>query len=127
MLLFPIYQGGGSRTDPLSLFTGFRLFLYAAQCRAGRFLTGLFFCTLLLAMPVTAKAQSGDSAAALKTQIVTNEEKGPVTIVIDGKPVVMIDKTGLHVVGDVEYGGTMTDTGGAYIEKAIAEGDDDAE
>lgn len=101
-------------------------------CRSGRFLTGLFFCALLLAAPVTVSAQptapdteSGDSAAAPKTQIITDEDKGTVTIVIDGKPVVMIDKTGLYVPGDIAYGGTMTDTGSGWIKSRIEKGDSD--
>lgn len=58
------------------------------------------------------------------TQILTDQERGTVTIVIDGKPVLQVDKDGLRVVGDIIYGGTLTDTGSAYVEKAIAGGDD---
>lgn len=132
MSIFPINRGGGGKSAPLSLFAVFTDSLCILSFRTGCFLTGLFFCALLLTAPVTTLAQTqtppeagnGDSAAAPKTQIITDEDKGTVTIVIDGKPVVQIDKDGLRVVGNVEYGGTLTDTGSAYIEKAIAGGDD---
>lgn len=39
--------------------------------------------------------------------------------IIDDKPVAMLDKEGLHVVGQINYGGTLTDTGSAYVAEKI--------
>lgn len=138
MSIFPINRGGRGRTNPLSLFTGVRRFLYITPPGSGRFLTGLFFCALfsgvLAVSPVISHAESSPAALPAttqatqpKTQIVTDQERGTVTIVIDGKPVLQVDKDGLRVVGDIVYGGTITDTDSAYVEKAIAGGGDDAE
>lgn len=108
-------------------FARIRPILPGKPCRAGRFLTGLFFCaffSVALGMMSASLHAEEPPPPASTTQIVTDQERGTVTIVIDGKPVVQIDKDGLRVVGNVEYGGTLTDTGSAYVEKAIAGGDD---
>lgn len=57
-------------------------------------------------------------------QIITDEKNGTVTIMIDGKAAMQIDKDGVHVPGNITFGGTLTDAGRAYVEKAIAGGDD---
>lgn len=49
----------------------------------------------------------------------TDQEKGTVTIVVDGQPVVMIDQSGLYVMDDIAYGGTLTDTGSGWIKSRI--------
>jgi hypothetical protein len=54
--------------------------------------------------------------------IVTDPGRGTITFMIDGKSAARIDRDGLRVVGNIEYGGTITDTGRAYAEKAIAGG-----
>ncbi|NCC53250.1 MAG: hypothetical protein EOM20_18840 [Spartobacteria bacterium] len=64
------------------------------------------------------------SESAPPTEIVTDQERGTVTIVIDGKPVMQIDANGLQVVGDVTYGGMLTDAGREHVAKTIAGGDD---
>ena len=51
--------------------------------------------------------------------IVTDQDKGTITFMIDGKPAARIDRDGLRVVGDIKYGGTITDTGSADAEKAL--------
>lgn len=50
---------------------------------------------------------SGDS----KPQIIADPQTNTVRILIDGKEVVRIDVKGLHVTGDVDYTGTLTDGG----------------
>ena len=98
-------------------------------------MAGLLFCAFylvsLLALPSLSLAEdtvsSVQSDAPLPaTRIVTDEENNTVTIFIDGKPVVQINKDGLHVVESINYGGVLTDTGSAYVEKIIA-GDGHAE
>ncbi len=38
---------------------------------------------------------------------------------IDGKEVARIDQTGLHVRENVEYGGTLTDTGREHYDQRV--------
>lgn len=46
-----------------------------------------------------------------RVQIVTDQTAGAVRIFIDGREQAIIDSTGLHVRGNVAYGGTAMDTG----------------
>lgn len=103
---------------------------YRGHKHTGRFLTGLFFCALLLSAP--AKAQQDetsppDTKSGDQTQILTDQDKGTVTIIIDGQPAVMIDKTGLYVVNEIMYGRSLTDTGPDWIRARIEKGADDAQ
>lgn len=41
--------------------------------------------------------------------------------VIDGEPVALLDKGGLHVRDSIEYGGTLTDSGTASFDKRLEE------
>ncbi len=98
----------------------------------GRLKTGLFFCTFFVGVLGASSALYAEEKAVVSpsatetVQMVTDQEKGTVTIFIDGKPVVQINKDGLHVVESINYGGVLTDTGSAYVEKIIA-GDGHAE
>lgn len=56
------------------------------------------------------------------TQIVTDQEKGTITFIVDGKPVAQINRDGLHVVESINYGGVLTVTGPAYVEKIMQAG-----
>ena len=60
-----------------------------------------------------------------KTEIIADDEAGTVSIVIDGKIVGLFTKDGLHVLGDIVYSGTITDTGADYIQKAIQDKQND--
>lgn len=46
-------------------------------------------------------------------QLVSDEKAHVVRVLIDGKVILAIDATGLHVQGDVAYSGLMTDAGGS--------------
>jgi hypothetical protein len=48
---------------------------------------------------------------------VADQKAGLLRVVIDGKPVAWFDASGLHVIQDVEYGGSIGDTGSANLEK----------
>lgn len=48
-----------------------------------------------------------------KPQISTDEKTNTVRILIGGKEVLTIDTKGLHVHGDIDYSGIITDTGEA--------------
>lgn len=75
-------------------------------------------CALLLFL--TAPAFSNESppsapapkTAAGKTQIITDEKNNTVRVLISGREVLTIDADGLHVNGDVDYWGVLTDTNG---------------
>lgn len=58
------------------------------------------------------------------TRLAVDTARGIISIIIEGKEVGRFDKNGLHLLSDLTYGGTITDTGSAYVEKAIAGGDD---
>lgn len=47
----------------------------------------------------------------------TDQEAGFVRVIIDNKEVARIDSAGLHVRNDIEYGGTITDTGIQYFDE----------
>jgi hypothetical protein len=79
-----------------------------------------------------ASAQQNDTSPADiksgdQTQILTDQAKGTVTIIIDGQPAVMIDKTGLYVVNEIMYGRSLTDTGPDWVKARIEKGADDEE
>ncbi|MEW3780773.1 hypothetical protein QOZ23_04590 [Pseudomonas aeruginosa] len=88
--------------------------------------TGLFFCALLAGLTIPALSYAIATADQGVTKFVTDAQSGTVTFIVDGKPVAQINKDGLYVVGSIAYGGTLTDTGSAYVEKIIAEGSGDA-
>lgn len=122
------WVGGEYKSAPLGIFARNRAAFPRASARSGRSITGLFFYTLFLAAPMAASAQpaatpNGDGVTAQKTQIITDQDKGTVTIIIDGKPAVMIDRTGLYVMNDMAYGGTLTDSGSGWIKSRIEPGD----
>lgn len=48
-----------------------------------------------------------------KPEIITDEESNTVRILIDGKEILVIDETGVHVRGDLNYSGVITDTSGS--------------
>ena len=47
----------------------------------------------------------------LTTQVVTDEKAHTVRVLIDGKEILTINAEGLHVHGDIDYAGVLTDTG----------------
>lgn len=81
----------------------------------------LILCCVLV-FPALAYAQN---ATPEPTQIVTDQDKGTITFIIDGKPVAQINRDGLQVVESIYYGGTITDSGSAHVEKMIEAGGED--
>lgn len=75
----------------------------------------------LLTMPIVLAVQRSVAQTASPpaivgsqaAQIVADPDAGTVDIIIQGRPVARFDAVGLHVQGDLEYGGNLTDTGGA--------------
>ena len=110
-------EGGGYTLDRLLGRIG--SILLKALSRRLVLTTGLLFCALAQANPAAAQEATPQSASADPVQIITNQDAGTVTIVIDGKPVVMVDKDGLHVVDNIEYGGTIRDAGQDSVQMTI--------
>lgn len=93
-------------------------------------LAALFFLFSIPITPVSAQDISSEISPETntqppKTEIIADEAAGTVSIVIDGKTVGLFTKDGLHVLGDIVYGGTITDTGADYIQRAIQDKQND--
>ena len=80
------------------------------------FLLGVFFC-FLAAMPVFADEQPQEqqkeqpqATQETKTGVVVNEEAGTVSIVVNGNEVAVFNDKGLHIEGNIEHTGYVTDT-----------------
>lgn len=73
----------------------------------------VFVCALAFAIPSHAdeSAPQARTIGGENAALAVDDEAGTVTILIRGRPVVLIDETGLHVRGDINYGGSLTDTG----------------
>ena len=56
-------------------------------------------------------ALAKDREPVNRAAIVTDQKTGTVSILIDGKRIMVIDASGAHVDGDIRYSGTITDTG----------------
>ena len=77
---------------------------------------------LLIAFFTIALATSAlaDDLTPANTRIITDEEHGAVVIVIDGEPAVLIDENGLHVVNELNYGASLTDTGRKHLKSLMS-------
>ena len=65
---------------------------------------------------------AGEPAQTLSSpaiDIVPGEDGGSIRFVIDGKPVGWFDADGLHVIGDIEYGASLTDTGPEALRDTV--------
>jgi hypothetical protein len=52
-----------------------------------------------------------------RVELIPDQKSGALRVVIDGKPVAWFDADGLHVLQNIEYGGTVSDTGTEHLEK----------
>jgi len=73
---------------------------------------------LFLSLPALAADKTGAPApkAPERTRIVVDQKTNTIRFIIDGTEQARIDTTGLHVRNDVEYGGSITDTGPAAYD-----------
>lgn len=60
------------------------------------------------------------SAKQEAVRIEMDQEAKAFVFVIDDEPVAMLNKDGLHVVEDIKYGRSLTDTGPDWIKEKIA-------
>jgi hypothetical protein len=51
------------------------------------------------------------------TRIETDQKTGAIRFIVDGREVARLERDGLHVRGNVEYGGMEKDTGPAGYDK----------
>jgi hypothetical protein len=75
-----------------------------------RFVFVLAFC-LTLSVPALAEEPPAAPAGTPKVEIIEDQEAGAVRVLIDGKEVLTIDASGLHVSGSIIYTGSITDIG----------------
>ena len=66
--------------------------------------------------PAPAATQPQPSGQQQATRIETDQKTGTVWIIVDGRKVVRIDRSGLYVTGDVDYTGDLI-TGGGTTDK----------
>jgi len=69
---------------------------------------------LVFALSILADATARIVAAHAQinaTAVVTDSVRGVIRFMIEGKEVARIDENGLHVANNIEYGGSITDTG----------------
>jgi hypothetical protein len=55
-------------------------------------------------------------AKSQRVELIPDQKAGALRVVIDGKPVAWFDADGLHVLQNIEYGGTVSDTGTEHLE-----------
>ena len=67
-------------------------------------------------LSVDAPSSPGD-----RVRLVADQKAGLLRVVIDGKVVAWFDPSGFHVIQDIEYGGSITDTGSADLAKRAGE------
>lgn len=67
-------------------------------------------------------ALAGKPGTPERVVILSDQKAGAVRFMIDGTEHARLDATGLHVRGDIGYGGTLTDTGAKAFEAYTARG-----
>lgn len=71
-----------------------------------------------VAVPVSADEHSALQQTRQSVDMVLDHATGAVRFYVDGQEVARIDRDGLRVRDDIEYGGTITDTGRDYYDAA---------
>jgi len=105
-----------------------------------RYFTPLFSLLLIFTFcAVTLAADNGvppppsnappelNSTGGEHARLVVDDATGSVTIIIEGREVGRFDKDGLHVVGDIDYTGSISDTVATWLETPKSGGTPDAE
>ncbi len=73
-------------------------------------------CAALSFNPAFAQEATPDQNAV---RIEMDQTAKAFVFIIDDEPVAMLDKSGLYVPGEINYGGTLTDTGPEAIQATI--------
>ncbi len=91
-----------------------------------RLVAGLFLLVFATALPVAAAIAADEQPfqrpEASKTErdkpeIVIDETTNTISVLIGGREILAIDAKGLHVNGNIDYTGALTDTAGPYDAK----------
>ena len=90
-----------------------------------RLIVFLCLAVSILSAPVQAAEDAMETPPPEKIRIVTDQDKGTITFVIDGKAVAQISRDGLQVVDNISYGGALTDAGVAHVHEMIEQGSGD--
>jgi hypothetical protein len=77
----------------------------------------LILLGLIPAFLTASLALARDKAPADRVHIITDQNKGEISFVIDGKAVMLLDAAGAHVEGDITYGGGLSDVGHGQLGK----------
>lgn len=80
------------------------------------FIATAALCAAFIGVPALAQ----ESVQQEATRIEVDQKTKAFIFIIDDEPVAMLDQAGLHVVGEVNYGATLTDAGRENIKKQIA-------
>lgn len=82
----------------------------------------LVLAALTISGPVPAQEAAKESAStAQPTRIEADNDAHVIRFFIDGKEEAFLDSTGLHVKGEIGYGGNITDYGKDEFERRAAE------
>ena len=73
--------------------------------------------TFVLALAAASFAFAENFPSHNRVEIVSDQKAGTVKIVIDGKAIMNVDERGVHVTGNVDYSGFITDTNGAPVKE----------
>jgi hypothetical protein len=68
----------------------------------------------------TAAASSSPPSPPQRVQLIEDQNAGAVRVVVDGKEIARVDANGLHVRGDIAYGGVSLDYGGSGFDSYVA-------
>ncbi len=97
-------------------------------------MTGLFFSSLVFLPlfpalaegskqpPATSDKETVAQIGDVDTHLAVDTEHNIIRIMIEGKEVGRFDKDGLHVRGDISYGGSLTDYGAKGFDAHTAHG-----
>jgi len=76
----------------------------------------------LAAAFITTPVLAEDAPDNQAVRIETDQAAKAFIFIIDDEPVAMLDKEGLHVVENIEYGRSLIDTGPQWVKDKIASG-----
>jgi len=86
----------------------------------------IFFATAFLFLSPLQPAHAGDSVSSQElqlgddnTKLIVDTDKDVVRIIIEDQEQAIIDTDGLHVRGDITYGGSITDHGPVGFEERL--------
>lgn len=86
---------------------------------SGEFMRTFIAIAAVIAALTGYPALAEEPASQQSTRIDIDQAAKTFVFIIDDEPVAMLDKEGLHVVGGIDYGRSLTDTGPDAIKSMI--------